>query len=316
MLVYLEVLFQHWRRFVILLIFLPAAIGMITIAFFPSYRASSQLWVQSFADVGLGTPSGWNSYLTPSQNLMDELQQLLATKAFNDDLYQSIVDSGFTDAVQRADVAASIPSIQVTAPGSRLLALSAGCDQRAVCVAVLSRLINLFRDQQIKLQQDQADVAISFFTQQLKTAKPDLKAAQDALERYVAEHPSLRTNPNAATDDIAYNRLLLDVRDKQNKVDDLQSKLDRAQFIQSASDQVLQIGPKVVDPPRITGGGLLGDGTSLRRALFSAAGCFVVAAAYLFVLVLVDRTARDPRELERRLKVPVVATIPSLHRAA
>lgn len=316
MFVYIEVLFRHWLRFFVLLILLPVVIGMITVAFFPTYRASSQLWVESFADVGLGTPSGWNSYLTPSQNLSDSLTQLLTTRAFNSDLYLRVVDSGFTNSVERADVNNSIGSIQVTAPGSHLLAVSAACDHRSVCVAVLSRLIDLFRDQQIKLQQDQADVAISFFTQQLKTAQPDLKSAQDAVERYLGTHPNLRTDPNATTNDIEYNRLLLDLRDKQNRVDDLESKLARAQFIASASNQVLEIGPKVVDPPRITRAGLLGDGTSVKRALFSAAGCYLVAGGYLLILVLIDKTARDPRELERRLKVPVVVTIPSLDRAA
>lgn len=316
MLVYLEVLFRHWRRFFVLLILLPAVIGMITIVFFPSYRASSQLWVESFADVGLGTPSGWNTYLTPSQNLSDQLTQLLTTKAFNDELYQRVVDSGYTTPVERADIANSIAGIQVTAPGSRVLALSAGCDLKPICVAVLNRLIDLFRDQQLKLQQDQADVAITFFSQQLSTAQPDLRSAQDALEKYLGQHPNLRTDPNAITDDIEYNRLVLDERDKQNKVNDYQAKLDHARFIASASDQVLQIGPKVVDPPRITRAGILGDGTSLKRAMFSVAGCYLVAGGYLFLLVVVDRTARDPRELERRLRVPVLVTIPRLDRAA
>ena len=72
----------------------------------------------------------------------------------------------------------------------------------------------------------------------------------------------------------------------------------------------------MVDAPSIAKGGLLGDGSSLKRALFSAVGCCAVAGAYLFILVFADKTARDPKEIERRLKVPVVVTIPTLQTAA
>ena len=315
MFVYIEVLFHYWRRFVALLLLLPLVIGVVTIVFYPSYRATSQLWVENFADVGLGTPSGWNTYLTHSQKLSDSLLQLLNTRAFNDTLNDHVWQTGFTTQVQRDDIATSIASISVSAPGSHLLAVSATCDGRDVCVAVLSGLIDLFRDQQIKLEQDQATVAITFFTEQLKIAKPDLTAAQDAVEKYLATHPNLRTDPNATTNDFVYARLVNDLHDKQSRVDDLENRLAHDQFIASASKQVLQIGPQVVDPPVISRGGLLGDGTSFRRAMFSVVGCYAVAGAYLFLLVFVDKTARDPREIERRLKVPVVATIPSLERA-
>ena len=39
--------------------------------------------------------------------------------------------------------------------------------------------------------------------------------------------------------------------------------------------------------------------------------CFL-ALVYLFLLGWVDKTARQPREIEHRLKLPVVATIPEL----
>lgn len=317
MFVYVEFLFRYWRRFFLLLILLPAVIGLVTIVFFPTYRGGTQLWIENYADVGLSTPSGWNQYLTPSQNLGDSLDQLLTTRAFTDTLYSRVVqDGGFTKASQLTDVVSSIGSIQVSAPGSHVLAVSDSCDERAVCIAVLGGLVDLFRDQQIKLQQDQAAVAITYFNEQLKTAKPALTDAQDAVEKYLALHPTLRTDPNATTNDFEYARLLDNVRVAQNRVDDLENKLAVDQFITSASTQVLQIGPRVVDPPAIAKGGLLGDGSSVKRALFSAAGCFAVAGAYLFLLVFADKTARDPREIERRLKVPVVVTIPALQLTA
>lgn len=316
MFVYIEVLFRYWRRFFLLLVLLPVTIGLVTIVFFPTYKGGTQLWVENFADVGLGTPSGWNQYLTPSQNLSDSLYQLLTTRAFNDSLYNRVLSGGFTTSSERADVSNSISSIQVNAVGSHVLAISDSCDKRDVCLAVLSGVVDLFREQQIKLQQDQAAVAITYFNEQLKTAQPELSTAQDAVEKYLALHPTLRTDPNAASNDFEYARLLDDVRVAQNRVNDLENKIAVDQFITSASTQVLQTGPQVVDPPVIAKGGLLGDGSSLKRALFSAVACCAVAGAYLFMLVFADKSARDPKEIERRLKVPVVVTIPALQAAA
>jgi len=273
MFVYIEILFRYWRRFLMLLLLLPLTIGVVTVVFFPTYKATSQLWVESFADVGLGTPSGWNTYLTPSQNLADTLTQLLSTRDFNDNLYNTVVAGGFTTRAQRDDVAASIAGITVATPGTHLLAITGGCDQREVCVAVLSGLIDLFREHQVKDEQNQATLAITFFTEQLTTAKPALTAAQDAAEKYLAMHPNLRTDPNATTNDFAYARLLADLRDKQSRVDDLNNRVAHDQYIASASQEVLKIGPLVVDPPVIARSGLLGDGTSIRPAMFCAVGC-------------------------------------------
>lgn len=316
MFIYIEVLFRYWGRFFLLLVFLPATIGLVTIVFFPTYKGGTQLWVENYADVGLGTPSGWNQYLTPSQNLSDSLYQLLSTNSFNGSIYNHVLSEGFTGSSQRTDVINSINSIQVNAAGSHVLAITDNCDERAVCIAVLGGVVDLFRDQQIKLQQDQAAVAITYFTEQLKTAKPALSDAQDAVEKYLALHPNLRTDPNATTNDFEYARLLDDLRVAENRVNDLENRIAVDQFITSASTQVLQIGPQVVDAPSIAKGGLLGDGSSLKRALFSAVGCCAVAGAYLFMLVFADKTARDPKEIERRLKVPVVVTIPTLQAVA
>ena len=312
MFVYIEVIFRYWRRFLLLLFLLPATIGLITIVDFPTYRGETQLWAENFADVGLGTLSGWNIYLTPSQNLSDSLSQLLTTRAFTDSVYNDVVQQGFSSASQRADVANSIGSVQAGASGSHVMTITATCEQRNVCIGVLTSVIDRFRNQQIKLAQNQAAVAITYFNEQLKTAYPALAAAQDAVEKYLAAHPNLRTDPNATIDDFEYARLLGDERVAQNRVNDLQNRIAVDQFIVSASTQVIQIGPQVVDPPTIVKGGLLGDGSSLKRAVLSAAGCYAVAGAYLFLLVFADKTARDPREIERRLKVPVVVTIPAL----
>jgi capsular polysaccharide biosynthesis protein len=55
---------------------------------------------------------------------------------------------------------------------------------------------------------------------------------------------------------------------------------------------------------------LLGDNSSLKRAALFSLACFTVGVAYLLLLVWVDKTARDAKELDSRLQVPVLATVP------
>lgn len=315
MLAYLEILFRQKARFIVLLIVLPMVIVVGTIALYPTYRGGAQLWVDNYADVGLGSPSGWSIYLSPSQNMADDFNQFLQTKSFKDRLYNNMINSGFVSPAQRDDLSVSIYDLSVSAPASHLLVVSTTCDLRQICLAVVNTAIGEFRDQEIKLEHEQAQVAIRFFNERLQTAVPARDAAQAKFDQYLAENSNLRTDLVAQAYDNKYQQLSSDLRDKKAAVADLQAKVERANYINSATSQTLY-GPQVVDPPRITKGGVLGDGSSLRRAVFGLIGCYAVAGMYVFLLTWIDKTAREPRDLERRLKVPVVATIPRLDKAA
>ncbi|HEY4025936.1 MAG TPA: hypothetical protein VGO86_05850, partial [Candidatus Dormibacteraeota bacterium] len=80
----------------------------------------------------------------------------------------------------------------------------------------------------------------------------------------------------------------------------------------SATTALIQAGPRMVDPPVIQKGGLTGDGSGLRKAALTAGAVLALGAGYLFLLGWLDKTLRDPRDIERRFKLPVVTTIPEL----
>src|ERR1700730_10610934 len=90
---YIEILFRFKFRFLVLLALLPTAVGAVTIAMFPSYKANAQLWVDHPRYFGGATPSGWSQYLTPAQNEADSLTQLLSTGAFGRELSNRLVES-------------------------------------------------------------------------------------------------------------------------------------------------------------------------------------------------------------------------------
>src|SRR5450759_5867605 len=80
---YVEILFRHRLRFLILLLVLPVELAAACIALFPHQSAVSSLWVDTPAYISISAAaSGWDQYLTPAQNTVDALDQLRSTDSF------------------------------------------------------------------------------------------------------------------------------------------------------------------------------------------------------------------------------------------
>jgi uncharacterized protein involved in exopolysaccharide biosynthesis len=311
---YLELLFRFRVRFAILLILLPAVAGIGTILLFPSYKATAQIWVDSPSYFGSGaTPSGWNQYLTPAQNEADSLNQLLATRAFDSALYAGSA-SALPDPADRMRALTS-SKLTIVSLGTHLVVVSAVCDHPPTCVAIVNTAMDVLKQLQIQFEKDQATAGMAFVSGQLKDAQSSLSTAEAALQTYLTEHPGTKVDPVTDNNPPELARLLTPALQLRAKVADLQSSLDRDQYISSVSTSVIESGPRVVDAPQVVGTGLTGDGTSKRTAVIVAGCCLAVGLGYLFILAWVDKTARDPRELEKRLEVAVVATIPRLSAA-
>jgi uncharacterized protein involved in exopolysaccharide biosynthesis len=308
---YLEILFRFRGRFAILLVLLPALAGIGTILLFPSYKATAQIWVDSPSYFGSGaTPSGWNQYLTPAQNEADSLNQLLQTRAFDSALYDGLAPA-VANPVDRQRALAS-GKLTITALGTHLVVVSAVCDRPPICVAIVNTTIDVLKSLQIQFEKDQATAGIAFVSGQLKDAEASLAAAETALQTYLVDHPTIKVDPIPDNNGPELARLLATRDQLRAKVTDLQTSLDRDQYVSSVSTSVIESGPRVVDPPQVVGTGLTGDGSSKRTAVIAAGCCLAVGLAYLFVLAWVDKTARDPREVEKRLQISVVTTIPRL----
>jgi hypothetical protein len=186
------------------------------------------------------------------------------------------------------------------------------CEKPPVCTQVLSETIDIFREQQASLEKAQAAVGIEFLSSQLADAKAVMKAAQDAQQTYLAEHPALKADAVSASTSSELARLMNEVQQTTANVGVLQATLNTVGYQSSASNRIFELGPRVIDAPHISAGGLIGDGTSLQRAGIAGAVFVAIALAYMFFLSWMDKTTRAPGELERRLKVPVLASIPVL----
>jgi capsular polysaccharide biosynthesis protein len=304
---------RYWVRFVILLIIAPLVLGAGSALYFRSYTGTASLWIETPSYFGQTvTPAGWNINLTPAENQSDILNELLSTDAFVNKIADRLMQTGAVtdDATVNAILNSMSTNLHVVPDGTHLVRLKFSNGSKAVCTAVLNVTIQLFQEQLAAVQVEQADLSTSFLSGQLKSARARLDGSQAALQKYLADHPGLTiaSTPPAIQTDL--DTLVAQARTDQSNVTQLQSQLDQAMFLGAAAKQLVATNTKLIDQPVTTKTGLLGDGSSLKRAALVALACLTVGFAYLLLLVWADKTARDARELDSRLKVPVLATVP------
>jgi capsular polysaccharide biosynthesis protein len=310
---YIEILFRFKFRFILLLLFLPAVVGGITVVLFPSYRATAQLWVDDPSYFGGSTPTGWSQYLTPAQNEQDSLIQVISTRKFGDDLYQRLAPD-IPDPAQRYKAIGS-SKLLVLALGTHLMSVTASCEKQYVCIALVNRSVEAMRDEQIQMEKDNANAGVAYLNTQLAQAKTQQTAAQSALQSYIRTHPGVKVDANADPNSITdpeLSQLTANVQSTGNAVTSLETQISRNTNIASASTALIQAGPRMVDPPMIQHGGITGDGSGIKKAGETGGAALALGLVYLFLLGWLDKTVRDPRDIERRFKLPVVTTIPEL----
>jgi hypothetical protein len=308
---YAEVLFFHKLRFIALFLVPFVAAGIVGYEFL-SFRASAVLQVQDPSSFGATfVPVGWSPTSTPAENLSDMVSSVIKTSSFSAALTDSLSAKSDASAAQIPGIVSSLSAnFRLAVTGPHLLTLSYTCRSRVLCVSVLDDAIKILQAQLVSGEKDQATSISSFWTGQLKDAQASLGAAQAAITKYEAAHPG--STVTAQSTDPGSVQLYSELQLWQSKVVEAQTGLAQAAYIGTTSARWIEAGLSVVDPPHLASSRYIGDGTSLIPAALALLAGLVLAFAVLVAAVRMDRTARDPRSLERLVGVPVVATIPRL----
>jgi hypothetical protein len=309
---YAEMLFRHKIRFTALLL-LPIALGTAVLVVFSSHRATATLRIEDPSSFGATfIPVGWSANLTPAQNLAESIRQVVKTPAFSQALSDRLSKSSAVSSAAelRQTLASTGTNLTITPTATNLVMLSYSCPRSAVCVQVIGDTIDIFREQLVKTQQDRAGASVAFWNGQLKDAQANLAVARTALHSYVSNHPGAAITADSSDPQVAV--LVDSVSQWQANVLETEDSLSRAQYVGSASASLIQAGTSVVDPPHLATPSVDGDGSSVVPAAFILLVGLTGVGAYIVVLAWLDRTVGDAKGLERRLLVPVVATIPKL----
>lgn len=306
---YVEILFRHRLRFLILLVILPAELALACVPLFPHQTATSSLWVSSPVYVPISQP-GWNTYLTPSQNTVDALDQLRSTDSFVNSLRSRLdATNTFESSSERDSVLATVAGdMLITAPGSHLVVLTYTCPRQPICTNVLTATVQIYHQWLVDDQTAQAKVAIDFYSGQLSANQAALKSDEAALSDYVAAHPGVKPADAQLIPEL--DRLITKVSDDKSAVAGFQSKLDDTRLSNAAVGQLDSTVLKVVDPARTVGGRL--NNLPKKQMAMAGVAALALAVAVLLMMVWSDRSTREPKDIESRLRIPVVVTIPDL----
>ena len=308
---YVDILFRHRLRFLLLLVVLPLDLAMSCIFLFPHQTAAASLWVDTPAYISVSAAAtGWNQYLTPAQNTQDALDQLWHTGAFVNTLAVDLdAQKTFRDGSERSSSLSTLDSdLKSTVAGSHLVILTYICPHQPICTNVLADSVQIYRDWLAERQSAQARVAIDFYTGQLNDAQAKLQADEAALNQYLSAHPNLK--PADAPLIPEFDQLLRNVDQDRVQVAALQQKLDTTRLTDAAAAQIDSTVLKLIDPPHLTGGQL--SSLPRKQMVIAAVASFALGIAVLVAMAWLDRTVREARELESRLGLRVVTTIPDL----
>ena len=308
---YVEILFRHRLRFLMLLVLLPAELAGACIVLFPHQTAVSSLWVDTPAYISISpAASGWDQYLTPAQNTVDALNQLRSTNSFVNTLTSSLDASHtFQNAGERDSVVSTLlTDMIVTANGSHLVVINYTCPHEPICTNVVTSTEQIYHQWLVDQQSAQAKVAIDFYTGQLADSRAKLKSDENALAVYLAAHPNVKASDAPLIPQ--FDQLIRSVDGDTLAVATLQQKLDDTKLSNAAVGQLDSTVLRVIDPPRIVGG-RLGSLPRKQMAIAVIAG-LIVAVGVLVFMAWSDRSAREPKDIEGRLRIPVVATIHDL----
>jgi uncharacterized protein involved in exopolysaccharide biosynthesis len=308
---YVEILFRHRLRFLILIFFLPVEVAGACILLFPHQTAVSSLWVDTPTYISISpAASGGSAYLTPAQNTADALNQLRSTDSFLTTLQNSLDSaSTFQNVSERDSVLATLPTdLAIVANGSHLVVLTYTCPRQPMCSNVLNSTEQIYHQWLADQQSAQAKVAIDFYSAQLLDAQAKLRTDETALESYVAAHPGVKTAQAPLIPE--FDHLIRNVDDDTTAVSTFQQKLNDTKLTNAAVGQLDSTVLKVIDPPRTVGGRI--NSLPKKQMVIGAIASLALAVAVLVIMVWSDRSAREPKDIESRLKLPVVATINDL----
>lgn len=300
-----------------------------------SYDSSVRLWTERG---GLVPTTGDNPYLTIAQVEAGVLNELIATKYFcvkvgrRSPLHDYLRDEAdgppslLTKVKAKVRLASEGPvsesqldqmmfdvisSSTVAVPtGAEIVTVTFHSPNRAITAQVAQAVADQFLEESLASQRIQQDAAISFYSNQLKTAQAGVVAADKAVNDYQQAHPDLRAP--TAIPDAQLAQLRRDDDTAHQQAADIQKNLDQAQISRSALNLTGVNGLRILDPAEPPTRASSFRKTALVGAgVASGLGVLIVVIGVL-ILTLSDGSIRHPEEVQRLLDLRPVGTIPKL----
>jgi uncharacterized protein involved in exopolysaccharide biosynthesis len=332
MLRYLETFYRHR-----LLLIAPVAVVLILMGGWvlvqpPTFQATVRLWVER--QTLISNPND-NIYLTPAQQQSGVLSELLSTKYFClkvGTLQESLASSSARDqsltqrimgklgsgsggrlsgrALEEAVYQAVSTQVVVFPIGPEIISISYRAGTPELSAQVSQSIADQFIDETLSTQRTQAEAAEQFYSGQVKQTQAQVSSAQSQIDAYLSSHPEQRST--SATPDGSLSQLKKSQDAIQQRLNDLQSKLDQARAGKAGLLQPSVSGMRVLDKAEVPTRAASRRSVMLQGGSVGLALALVILIGGILLLTLIDSTVRRPEEVEQVLDLRPVGTVPRL----
>jgi uncharacterized protein involved in exopolysaccharide biosynthesis len=307
---YTDTFVRYWLIALIPVIVLPLADYALIRHTPKTVLASAKVWVDTSV---AGTAASYNQWLSPAQNEVNTLNQLLQISSFDwtvahgSPVYTHMLLRGpDPSAVVVADLQ---KNMQITADGDNLLVVSYTSNNWQLGPQVVQSFLEAALNQTQLLNQQQAKTSIAYYGSQLDSAQHDLAQAAKRLSDYVRANdiqPSeMATRQNS---DPTFVSLFQQVQADQQNVSNLQQKIATLRGQSTATSAVGPSGLRIVDAPNVT------IVSSKKKETMNLAIALLIGlllgGGLVVVKTALDPTVRYADEVPALLDLPVLAVVP------
>lgn len=273
------------------------------------YQSSALVWVTT--PIG-GSPllGTYNPYLSPAQNQVNGLNDLLASESFR---MRVALDAGIAEQDAGEKAKAKHPySIYSFPKGTNVLTIVGRAHSPEAAQKLVQATMTRFGESAQAQAEREAGLGEEYYQQQLVVAERDLEARRVDVITYLAANPTAAIPGSAAALSIDYQTLQRAVERQANTVSDLQARLQTVEFRRVSAPQSQEVSFVVQDEASSPDGPLPTSITS--RAAMPAAGVFLgllISVTYVYVLYRTDHSLVSSEDVAA-MGAPVLAEIPNL----
>lgn len=309
---YLETFFRNrWIITIPALILLLSGSALVLTAR-KTYPVSARIWTER--SVYLNVANAGNQYLTPAQVQAGRFREFIATDTFS----RAIVDRTATgtsgsEAQKQKLVKAIQTRLQAWDAGEHSVVINFDDEDPRLAIQVVQVAVEEYNRISGASQNTQATSAAKFYQDRITQYEEQiLPRSTGAVETYLEQHPELRRNlDNNAPRDPQLTLLQQEAERDRQQYQQYRQRLDEVLLQSDATKTYQEMAFRFVDPPAAkSGGGSIGK---KKMAMYSGIGLGLslgYVALFLFLATELDSTMRNPGDITRRLRVPVLDVIP------
>lgn len=286
------------------ILLLPILIVPVAVTFLTReetvYNSGATIWTQQTEGVDSGPlATSTNPYITPAENQVKILYDLLATQTFRTDIALTAklvtATSSQDELTDASDYVGK--SISVAAIGTNLIGLRVATPIAADSFDIANAFVIEFQERALAESVRLAQVKIDYYDEQLSLASAELDERRNDLNIYVAANPKV-VDPNLKLYDAQYESLKASVDTQTILVQGLTSKRFDAELSVKSAETSQAATFNVQDAPRLatapqSAGMMKRFGLPLAGMLFGA----FISAAYLYLVYRLDQTIRTASDL-------------------